>query len=135
LHRRKGRRVFFNQIIDLEDWLLPVVLLDWQLATRAPPAVDLAWYLNADAAVLPISQETAIAYYKHCLARRLGERFDESWWRPQLELSLLGGFVRQGWVLMLRAIGYWDDGEAALAKRKVHLAWLIESVRAGARWL
>ena len=31
LHNRKGRRVYFNQMIDLEDWMLPVVYQNREL--------------------------------------------------------------------------------------------------------
>jgi hypothetical protein len=110
-----------------------VVFLDWQYACYAPPAVDLAWYLGAE--ILPISQDAAVVYYRQRLSERLRTRFNEQWWQPQLELSLLGGFLRQGWIKMLRASGYWDDGEAALAIRKAQLAWWLEQVRAAARWL
>ena len=80
-----------RQNVGLERGPRPrVVLLDWQFATRAPPAVDLGWLLSMFAGVLPISLEEAIEQYRACLARQLGDRFDDWWWHPQLELALLG---------------------------------------------
>ena len=83
-----------------------VILLDWQLATIAAPAVEIARYLGTNSALFPVSKEACIAYYKKRLAHRLADRFSESWWRPQLELSLLGGFVQDGWAIMLKATNY-----------------------------
>ncbi len=111
-----------------------VVLLDWQLAAVAPPAVDLARYLGTNSALLPISKEACITFYREQLARRLGNRFDESWWLPQLELGLLGGFVQDGWAIVLKAT-HW----AITAHQREHwqadVVWWSEWVRRGARWL
>ena len=69
----------------------------------APPGVDLAWYLAVNSARLPVPKKAAIACFRRELERRLGNRFDEQWWQPQLELSLLGGFLQLGWAKVLGA--------------------------------
>jgi hypothetical protein len=68
-----------------------LIMLDWARQTRTVPAVDLAYYLvTSSSSQFPISFEQSIDLYKQQLAQRLGDRFDEAWWQPQLELSLIG---------------------------------------------
>jgi hypothetical protein len=111
-----------------------VVMLDWQLATAAPPSVELGRYLGTNSALLPVAKEAALAYYRQRLADRLGSRFDNSWWRPQLELGLLGGFVQDAWAIALKATR-WHVGAGARDRWRADLEWWSERVRAGAKWL
>ena len=110
-----------------------VVLLDWQFATRAPPAVDLSWFLSMFAGVLPISLEGAIEQYRGYLARQLGDRFDERWWQPQLELALLGQFLRYGFQMMYRMVH--EESPAVREHYRALLAWWTTRVRTGAALL
>lgn len=110
-----------------------VVLLDWHLVGPGVPGVDLAWYLTRAGPRVPMSNETSVAYYRAGLARRLGSRFDEQWWRPQMDLSLLGELVRRGWI-------YGEDiarhpSASVRARARASLAWWSERAREGARWL
>jgi hypothetical protein len=111
-----------------------VVMLDWQLAAAAPPSVELGRYLGTNSALLPVAKEAALAYYRQRLADRLGSRFDNSWWRPQLELGLLGGFVQDAWAIALKATR-WHVGAGARDRWRADLEWWSERVRAGAKWL
>jgi hypothetical protein len=111
-----------------------VVMLDWQLTTVAPPSVELGRYLGTNSALLPVPKEAALAYYRQSLANRLGSRFDSSWWRPQLELGLLGGFVQDAWAIALKAT-QWHIGAGARACWRADLDWWSERVRAGVKWL
>jgi hypothetical protein len=114
------------------------VLLDWQFAAVAPPAVDLASYLACNSAFLPIRKEAAIEFYRRQLAQGLGERYDDCWWRPQLELGLLGGFLQDGWVIALRSINWWEGWTEEVGGPghwRDDLVWWSEQVRAGAKWL
>lgn len=111
-----------------------LILLDWQLATFAPPAVELGRGLGTNSVLLPISKEEAIEYYKIQLARRLGSRFDENWWKPQLALSLLGGFLQDGWAIVLKAT-HWHVGADAREHWQTDLSWWSDQVRKGAEWL
>lgn len=111
-----------------------VVLLDWQLAAFAPPAVELGRYLGANAALLPGTKEESLDYYRARLASLLGPRFSESWWRPQLALGLLGGFVQDGWAMALKATT-WHVGADARERWRADLCWWSERVREGATWL
>ena len=110
-----------------------VVLLDWAFVGAAPPAVDLAWYLAVNCARLPVSKEATIDSYRQSLAGRLGDRFDERWWRPQLELALLGGFLQLGWPKAWGAVR--NDSEDVRARERAELAWWSERVREGAKRL
>lgn len=74
-----------------------LIMLDWARPTATVPAVDLIYYLfSISLAHMPISIEASIELYKHHLAKRLGNRFAETWWKPQLELSILGVFATMG---------------------------------------
>jgi len=111
-----------------------VILLDWQLAAVAPPSVELGRYLGTNSALLPVSKEETLAYYRQRLAHRLGPRFDEDWWQPQLEVGLLGGFIQDGWAIALKAT-HWHIGTGARDHWQADLRWWSEQVRAGAGWL
>jgi aminoglycoside phosphotransferase (APT) family kinase protein len=110
-----------------------VILLDWQLATALPPAVDLTQCLS-DFRV--VAKEAAIAHYRHSLARQLGGRYDDAyaWWRPQLALGALAFFVSRGWAIPL-FIERWSAGERERATWRATLAWFAGQIRAAAKWL
>jgi hypothetical protein len=110
-----------------------VVLLDWHLTGPGVPAVDLAWYLASIRSRAPVPNESIISWYRERLAQRLGTRFDEAWWQPQIELSLLGQLVRMGW-----GRGWDAEHHPSHVIRKwtrTDLEWWCDRARAGARWL
>ena len=108
-----------------------VILLDWQLATALPPAVDLVQCLS-DLRV--VAKEDAIATYRHSLACRLGSRYDESWWRPQLVLGSLAFFVSRGWAMPM-FVKHWSVTKGERVQQRANLAWFAEQVRAAVKWL
>lgn len=110
------------------------ILLDWQLAAVAPPGIDLARHLGANSALLPVSKEQTIQEYCRRLARRLGPHFNQSWWEPQLQLSLLGGFVQDGWAIVLKATR-WPITAHQRAHWQADLQWWSEQVHRGVKWL
>ena len=67
------------------------------------------------------------------LAQRLGERFDESWWQTQLELSFLASF------LMFASFKAWfgthHQDEACRIRQRAIFPWCSEHVRTWAKWL
>lgn len=114
------------------------VLLDWQFATAGPPAIDLARYLSENSPLLPVGKDEAIEFYRRQLASALGDGYDESWWRPQLELGLLGGFLQSGWGTALDSIGRWGELPQELGGPdhwRDSLAWWSEQTRRAVKWL
>ena len=123
-----------------------VALLDWQLATLAPPAVELGRYIGANSPFLPESKEALLENYRVAFAEQLSARgarrragssvtrFSDEWWIPQLELGFLGGFVQDGWAIALKATT-WHVGEAYRSHWLADLDWWAERVRRGARRL
>jgi hypothetical protein len=110
-----------------------VVLLDWHFVGRGIPGVDLTWYLYTTGPGRSLSHEAVIGRYRERLARRLGSRFDEGWWRPQLELSLLGQMVRCGQDMAWAAVRH--DSAAVRAWARETLVWWSKQALAGARHL
>lgn len=51
------------------------IMLDWQLATYGPPAIDLGRYIGANSPFLPVSKEEILANYR----RRLEEHLADEW--------------------------------------------------------
>jgi hypothetical protein len=86
------------------------ILLDWTLPGRAPPTVDLAWYLALNVERLPQSKEDAISAYRAALRRHGVDT--EDWWDRQVDLALLGQVVILGWEKALgdaAELGWWLD--------------------------
>ena len=110
-----------------------VVMLDWDFASLAPPAVELAFYLAENTGLLPVARDAVIEAYRNNLAQRLGSHFDEHWWQPQADLSFLGCFLRFGKWVVLGASRAIDAQERARCMSE--LAWWSDAVRRGAQWL
>jgi thiamine kinase-like enzyme len=111
-----------------------LLLLDWQLASCGPPAIDLAWFIDCATPDLRIEdRDVVIERYRRALARRIGDRFDEGWWQPQLELSLLGQFVRDAWFMLYEAAHGASPEARARAQSDLH--WWSDRTREGAAWL
>ncbi|SIQ76432.1 Phosphotransferase enzyme family protein [Alkalispirochaeta americana] len=115
-----------------------VVLLDWQLAAHAPPAVELGRYLGANSPLLPESKDEALSYYRERFFSELKGRarsgHGRSWWDAQEDLALLGGFVQDGWAIILKAT-HWHVGSRDREHWKTDLAWWADRVRRGAERL
>jgi hypothetical protein len=109
------------------------ILLDWHFVGPGTPGVDLTWYLYTTGPGRALSPEAVIACYRERLARRLGSRFDEDWWQPQLELSLLGQFLRCAQDLAWAAVHH--ESASTRAWARAGLEWWSERVKAGERWL
>jgi hypothetical protein len=110
-----------------------LLLLDWQLVSRLPPAVDLAWFIDRCYNLLPLTVEDTIALYRQRLAHHLGDRYSDGWWQPQLELSLLGQFLRAGWADLYGSVH--GESEATRVFGRTKLALLSAWVSNGVKWL
>ncbi|MFI5292404.1 MAG: phosphotransferase family protein [Candidatus Limnocylindrales bacterium] len=100
-----------------------VGLIDWQMMTLAPVAVELAWMLVSNSASLPLEPEAVMARYRETAARtarsslRLGARFADGDpagtssltlpprgpertigdWDAQRDLTWIVGLLLRGW--------------------------------------
>jgi hypothetical protein len=110
-----------------------VILLDWGGISAGPPALDLAHYIFIGVMRLPSTKEATIEAYRRHLAGRLGRRFDDSWWVPQLELALLGQFLQLGWNKAQVAVH--GETEAIRRRERGEIAWWCEQARRATRWL
>lgn len=117
------------------------ILLDWQLATYAPPAVDLGRYIGANSPFLPEEKDSLLERYRNRLEHHLTRSTPvtetpplDRWWEPQLYLGLLGGFIQDGWAIALKATT-WDIAEDTREQWKADLPWWSEVVRRGGRVL
>lgn len=95
------------------------VVIDWGLATAAPPAVDFAWYLDQGRGILGPSREEAIAAF----VAAEGDLHDPA----TLDLALLAELVLAGWQYGDATVGP-DD---VRARRRADLAWWVGRARIG----
>lgn len=95
-------------------------VIDSGLATEAPPAVDVAWYLDQSARFIDASREEVLAAF----AAAEGPRHDPA----TLELALVAELVLagRGYVEALRA----DDPDRREARRS-DLDWWVSRARRG----
>lgn len=110
-----------------------VVIIDWAMVGPGPGAFELAWYLAVNSARLPVAKEQCIETYRAALASALGPRYSDSWWKPQLGLSLLAGFLVLGWQ---KALGAFGDGDpVTVAREAAEVEWWSARALEGVRLL
>jgi tetratricopeptide (TPR) repeat protein len=104
LHNRKGRRAYFNQSIDLEDWLLPVVYENRPqvLRPRDFTAEESSAYYAAQAAGYA---EPKVAY--RFVGRDLDVLEIERRLLNQRNILLLRGMAGAGKTTLLHHLGWW----------------------------
>jgi hypothetical protein len=110
-----------------------LVLIDWQFVAALPPTVDLAWMLFW-CQPMTVPKEQVIDQYHGRLSERLGCRFDERSWEPQLRLALLGQAVRVIGYTLWAARGQTLD-PMLRDLMAAQLPWWCEQARAGLKWL
>ncbi|MGH2715800.1 MAG: hypothetical protein ACRDM7_18305 [Thermoleophilaceae bacterium] len=96
-----------------------LVLLDWGIATRGHPAVELAWYMVHDVWRIEASHDDVVEDFR----RALGERDDPL----ALQLGLIGGLVMYGWIFGHSAVVHTDPREREWAREE--LDWWVPRVR------
>ena len=71
-----------------------MVLIDWQMVTRAPIAVELGWLLVSNVAALPAPPDAVTERYRAAAATAGVDLAD---WETQLDLTWIVGLVLRGW--------------------------------------
>ncbi len=92
-----------------------VTLLDWDLATWAPPALELALFLNGNASQVRASRDEIVADVRALW----GDDHDE----VALRLALFAGLVDLGWNKALDATGHPDPG--VQLRERADLNWWV----------
>jgi SnoaL-like domain len=106
-----------DENIGLPDGRL--VLLDWGLAARGHPAVELAWYMVHDVWRIEATHDEVVQDFR----RAMGERDDPF----ALELGLLSGLMQYGWIFGHSAVVHPDPAEREWARAE--LAWWVPRAR------
>jgi len=108
-----------------------VALIDWQMVTVAPVALDLGWLLVSNAPILPVGPDGVLARYR-AAADDAGVELGD--WDVQVDLASVIGLLLRGWRKGLDAVagGTLASGETAGAD----LAdWSARAVEAAGRRL
>jgi phosphotransferase family enzyme len=81
-----------------------IAFIDWQLATFAPVAVELGWFLVSNVTQLPEDFEAILERYRsivEAIARDSGQDFGLDFglgdWDAQVDLAVLVGLLLRGW--------------------------------------
>jgi hypothetical protein len=117
-----------------------VSMFDWDLATRGPAALDLAWswflqfycYPPDDGCSL-VDREPLRAYYIERLAQALGGRFDRTGFERAWHLSWLKTYIQIGFCLVDPLTGKVTEEEAERVRRKCresidHIKWICDAM-------
>ena len=96
-----------------------VVLLDWEIVGKGPPATEIAWYLIISASRIDATREQIIDDYRAVS----GKRFDQRAW----DIACIGAVLWLGWN---KAIDIVDNPDPAIrAQERADLDWWIARVR------
>lgn len=77
-------------------------MIDWQMVSIAPIAVEIGWFLVANVASLPVSPDEVLVRYRRHLADGSldpdhgwieGNSFDQ----PEIDAAILVGLLLRGW--------------------------------------
>jgi phosphotransferase family enzyme len=71
-------------------------LVDWQMVTVAPVAVELGWFLVSNVASLPLRPDDVLARYR-AKATELGAAATLGDWPAQVDTAILVGLLLRGW--------------------------------------
>lgn len=118
---QRGVTLIHGDLRDENIGLTPdrLVLLDWGLATRGHPAVELAWYMVHDVWRIEASHDEVVDDFR----RALGERDDPH----AVDLGLISGLVQYGWIFGHSAVVHTDPREREWAREE--LDWWVPRVR------
>lgn len=73
-------------------------LVDWQMVSVAPVAVELGWFLVSNVASLPLEPDDVLArYYAALMTQGSGGRAVAGDWDAQVDCAILVGLLLRGW--------------------------------------
>ena len=110
-----------------------IALIDWQMVTVAPVAVELGWFLVSNAPSLPMQPQAVLDRYREA-ATTAGDASTAEAWATQVDLAILVGLLLRGWRkgIDTAAQARYPSGERAADD----LAWWADrAVEAAARRL
>jgi aminoglycoside phosphotransferase (APT) family kinase protein len=108
-----------------------MVVIDWQMVTQAPVAVELGWFLVSNGATLPVPPGAIIERYFLSAASRDVELGD---WDAQVDLTWIVGLLLRGWRKGLDAEAGTPTGWGASAAEDLSW-WSRRAVEAAERRL
>lgn len=73
-----------------------IALIDWQMVTVAPVAVELGWFLVSNAPSMPIRPQAVLDRYREA-AGAVGDQSSAEEWAAQVDLAILVGLLLRGW--------------------------------------
>ena len=73
-------------------------LIDWQMVSVAPVAVELGWFLVSNVASLPLQPDDVLTRYHAAMVKRGGPGAGTvAEWRAQTDAAILAGLLLRGW--------------------------------------
>ena len=73
-------------------------MVDWQMVSLAPPAIELGWFLVSNVASLPLQPDDVLAHYHAALMRAgPGGAAIAGTWEAQVDAAVLVGLLLRGW--------------------------------------
>ena len=72
-------------------------LVDWQMVSVAPVAVELGWFLVSNVASLPLQPGDVLARYNDEARGRGGDTAHLGEWQAQVDAAILVGLLLRGW--------------------------------------
>ena len=70
-------------------------LVDWQMVTVAPVAIELGWFLVSNVASLPLPPDAVLARYRAAVANHEPTVIGD--WEAQVDAAMLVGLLLRGW--------------------------------------
>ena len=83
-----------NVAVDADD---AVQLIDWQMAMRAPVAVELGWLLVSNSGSLALGPSDVLDRYRGAMAAASGGNDALGDWDAQVDLTWIVGLLLRGW--------------------------------------
>ncbi len=75
-----------------------IQMVDWQMVSVAPVAIELGWFLVSNVASLPLQPDDVLARYQAAVTREAPRGADiVGTWSGQVDAAVLAGLLLRGW--------------------------------------